>query len=129
MIEFVGEHAVVPPDERGDYAEISHVTGREQQGARQLHELRERLLQLVMGRRVPEYQMRRTGADPAGTRALAGRRDQARIGRKPQIIVAAKRDDVAAIDHHVRGLRGLQQAPVTFQATRIERGQIGSQIG
>src|SRR3954471_20211034 len=105
MIQFVRKNVVVTTDQRSDYAEVRHITGREQQRAGQLHELRERCFEPVMRGRVTENQVGRSGADAVGARAITGRGNQAWISRKPEIIVAAKRHIVMTIHGYSRALR------------------------
>ena len=105
MIEAIREHRVFTPHQRRDRADIRHVTRREQERARQAHELRQRSFQIVMRRRVSGDQVRRTRADAEKSRAFACRDNQSRVGGESQIIVAAERDDLAPIDYDVRALR------------------------
>ena len=73
---------------------------------------------------VTQYQMRGAAANAKQGRALGRRRLHTRVGGKTEIVIAAKRDDLATIDTRQRLLRRLQFTTVTTQSLRFERGDL-----
>ena len=111
MVELVGKHRIAAPDQRGDDAEVGHVAGGKQQRARQAARIRaSAVFERVMRRAVAEDQMRGAGADAVarGAFAAAAAPDRGSAG-EAEIIVAAERDELAAVDRDMR-------APAAFPA-------------
>src|SRR5258708_24880460 len=74
------------------------------------------------------YQMGRTGSETKFAQRIDCGFGDARIRRQPEIIVAAKRQIVPAIDPDVRALRGFEQATPPAQTLPIDLGEFGNQI-
>jgi hypothetical protein len=51
------------------------------------------------------------------------------IGGQPEIVVAAERDGGATIDDGARGLGTIEQAAMTPEAARVERGNFAAKSG
>jgi len=102
------------------HPDVRLVTGRKQQGPRQTDKGGQRLFEIVVRLAVAQNKMRRAGADAKTLCTLARRLDQRRVGRKAKIIVAAKRNIVAAIYADARSLRRFQQPPSPPQTSPLE---------
>ncbi len=102
VVEAVGEQRVARPDQRRDDAQIGHVAGGEVERARQADKPGEPLLQRVMRRLVTADEVRRAGADTVVRRGGLHRGDQIRMRRQPEVVVAAKAQQRAAVDHRLR---------------------------
>ena len=120
VVQPVGEHRVLAPDQRRHGADVGEVAGGKQQRARQADERREPLLQLVVRRRVAQYQVGCAGADAVARRALARGLDQPRMGGEPEIVVAAECDIVTAVHRDARALRRPQHAARTPEAALLD---------
>ena len=66
--------------------------------------------------------MRCTGTGAIPLRAFAQRRDHARIGRKPKVVVAAEREIFASVHPNARALGAVGDAAAAAQTLRFERG-------
>ncbi len=130
MIEFVGEHRIVAPGERGHDADVCHVAGRKQQRARQAYKLRQRFLERMVRSHVAEDQVRCTGADAVARRTLTRRRRQPRVAREAKVVVAAKRHDLASVNHHACTLRAFERVAVARKSLRLDASQfVGEACG
>jgi hypothetical protein len=61
-------------------------------------------------------------------RAFAQSLDHARIGGKPEVIVAAEREIFASVHEKARSLDAVVDAAVAAQALRLERGKLSEKI-
>ena len=116
MIKAVGKHRVAAPHQGRHHTQVGHIAGREKQGARQRDKCRQRLLQLVMGGGMPEDQMRGTSPHAIAMDALDHSVAQTRIGGQSQIVVAAKRNQLATVNGGLRLLWRLQKPPAAQQS-------------
>ena len=128
MVEAVGKNGVSTPSQCNHHADVGHVAGRHQQGARKAGKGGEPPLQCVMRRQVAADEVRSAAADAPAASAGAGRLDQRRIGGQAQIVVTAKADEFTAVDDRQRPARGGQRAAMAAQAVVIKRGELGGQI-
>mgnify|MGYP006196642101 CR=1 FL=1 len=102
MIEPVFEHVIAAAHQYGGHGEVRHVTRRKQQGARTRDELGEFCFERVMFGVVTAHEVRRAAAHAPPVRGVAEGRDDPRVVRKPQVIVAAEAGELAAIHEDAR---------------------------
>jgi len=120
MVELVGEHRVVAAQQRADHADVGHVAGGEQECCGLPDEARQAAFQFVMRRAMAAHQMRSTGTDAVARGALLRGRDQVRVIRQAEIIVAAEGKVLLAIDRDVRALGAFQYAAGAQQALLLQ---------
>ncbi len=65
---------------------------------------------------MPANQMRRTAADPVLIRTGFKRLNHIGMISQPQIIIAAKIDDIPAVNFQINALRGFDDPPRSIQA-------------
>ena len=118
MVGVVLEHPVAAPEQGRHGTEVRHVAGREQQGPGPLHEVRKRLLEFMVGARVPGDQMRRTAAGAVFIQAAVKCRNHLRVVRETQVVVAAERQVRPAIDVDIDALGTVDDLPLAVQAVR-----------
>ena len=128
VIELVGKDRIATPDERRDDAEIGHVPSRKKQRVLEPGERRQSLLQRFVRCQVTAHQMRGAAADAPRPGARAGGLDQHRIVGQAEIIVAAKTDQLTAVDSRARTARRGQRAARAAQAILVKCGESGSEI-
>ena len=128
MIEPVGEHGVVPVEERGDDAEVGHVAGREDQRAGHADELGEPFLQFIVGGVMAADEVRRTRTHAERLRTLAGRRDEPGIGSQAEIVVRAEAEQLPPADLDAGSERTLHDPATAQQSLRLERRQPGREV-
>src|SRR3569833_1223909 len=111
--------------QRSDHAEVGHIAGGEEECARSMSELRQRLFQRVMRALVAGDEMRGAAARAVFVRARLECGDYRRMVREAQIIVAAKREIACAVDDDLGALRTIDhgtRAVLMLRAQRSERG-------
>ena len=115
MVQPVFEYCIPLASERLDQAEVCHVPGREQQCAWIAAEFSEFLFKRMVGARVAIDQVCSTAARAVLFDAFNKGRFDIRVIGQAEVVVAAKTDDLFAVDDHLRLLR-----PVTDTAFTIE---------
>src|SRR3569623_1545153 len=90
VVEAVFEYRIAASRQRGDHAEIGHVTGGEQQGARPLRELGQRLLQFMERPQMTGDEVRGATAVAVFIRPFFERGDHLRMIGEAEVFVAAK---------------------------------------
>ena len=115
MVQAVFEYGIPLASERLDQAEVSHVPGREQQCAWIAAEFSEFVFERMVGTRVTIDQVCSTAARAVLFDAFNKGRFHIRVVGEAQVVVAAKADDLFAVDDHLGLLR-----PVTDTAFTVE---------
>ena len=127
MIEPVGEDRVAAAGERRQDREVGEIARRKRErpraGARRDERREFRFERRVRGAMAGD-EMRCARADAPARRRVARRRDQRRMVREAEVIVARERDDLAPVDDDARTLRRVDDAA----AAREARGGAGGEI-
>ena len=128
MVEAVLQYRVALPHQRGDGAQIGHITGGEQQCARAAGKFSQCLFNLMVRSAVANHQVRGTTPHtPALGAGLPGG-DHLGVVGQAQVVIAAEGQQPLAVDHHFRPLRAFQQRPLPIQVCCAPFGQAHSQI-
>ena len=105
VIEPVLEHVIAAADQHGGNGEVRHVASRKQQRARSRDELGEFCFERVMFGVVTAHEMRGAAAHAPPARGLAECRDDPRVVREPQVIIAAEGKALASFDRDANPAR------------------------
>src|SRR3569623_221669 len=105
MIEPVFVDCIASAGQRSDHAEVSHIAGGEEECARSMSELRQRLFQRVMRALVAGDEMRGAAARAVFVRARLECGDYRCLVRLALFFVAALREFVCAVDDYLGALR------------------------
>src|SRR3569832_670517 len=105
MIEPVFVDCIASAGQRSDHAEVGHIAGGEEECARSMSEVRQRLFQFVMRALMAGDEMRGAAAHAVFIRAGLECGDYRRMVREAEIIVAAKREIACAVDDDLGALR------------------------
>ncbi len=111
VVQSVLEHLIAAPGQGRDHAQIRHVAGGEEQRPWPAGEVRQLLLQGMVGGAVTRDQMCRPAADAVLVRTPLERRDHFRVTGEPQVVVAAEREHPLSVDQRPRSLRTDEQPP------------------
>ena len=110
MVQPVFEHRVAPAHQRLGEPEVGHVAGGEQQRTRIAGERGEFIFERVVRARMAVDQVGRAAADAIASNALDKSRPDIGVVGQPEIVIAAKADDLIAVDHHLGLLRPVADA-------------------
>jgi hypothetical protein len=86
------------------------------------------MFQFFVGAMVAAHQMRSTGTGAVTLCAFAQSLDHARIGGKPEVVVAAEREIFASVHPKARALGAVVDAAAAAQALRLERGKLSEKV-
>ena len=128
MVEAVREDRVVTPDKRWNDGQVGHVAGGEEERTRETGESGELLLERRVGGEVAADQVRGAAADPPGACTGAGGLDQCRVIGQAEVVVAAKADQIPAVDPGLRAARPFERATLAFETGVLQRVEFALQF-
>ena len=126
MIQPVGEYLTMAAHQSGDNGQIGHITGGKQQGGRQADKAGKAVFKLMMRDVMTTDQMRRASAYPHVRQGLRYCCRQLRMIRQTQVIITAKRQQLAPIQFDLNPLRAFQQTTLAEQVLPGQTIQFGT---